>query len=167
MTARPVERHRREDEDADARASAHAVHEPDREGSPARTRTVRMRVRMEAELTSAPADEEAESEVDDHEPDRRLRPLLNPLRKKPVEQQDRKPEGEQRRRMAKAPRETELAGATSRAVPSTRNERRHGDEVIRVGRMTQSEKHRDSENDPDRRAVGGRGDPLVEAEHRA
>jgi hypothetical protein len=142
------------------------VHEPDREGTTARTRTVRVRVRVEAELTAPPADEQAESEVDDDEADRSLRRLLNPLRKSGAEEEDRKTEREQRRRMPKAPGEAELPGATSGALLSARHERRHGDEVIRVGRMTESEKDRDSENDPDRSAVGGCGESLVEAEHR-
>ena len=91
---------------------------------------------MEAELTASPADEEAETEVDDDERNRRLRRLLNPLRKNAVEEEDGKSEGKQRRRMAKAPGKTELPGTTGRALPSARDERRHGDEVIRVGRMT-------------------------------
>ena len=141
------------------------MQESDRERSPARPRTVRVRVCMEAELTAAPADEEAEGEVDDDEADCRLRRLLNPLRKKAVEDEDRKPEGEQRRRMAEAPGKPEFPGPTSGALPSARNERRYRNEVIRIGRMTQSEKNRDSENDPDRSAVGKRRDSLVETEH--
>ena len=68
--------------------------------------------------------------------------------------------------MAEAAGKTELAGATSGALPPARHERRHGDEVIRVGRMTKAEKNRDSENDPDRSAVGGGRDALIEPEHR-
>ena len=89
----------------------------------------------------------------------------NPLRKKGTEEEDGKPEGEQRRRVAESPGKPELPGAASRALPSARHERRHRDEVIRIGRMAQSEKNRDSENDPDRSAVRGCGDSLVEAEH--
>ena len=37
---------------------------------------------------------------------------------------------------AKTPGKPELPGPASRALPSARNERRHGSEVIRVGRMT-------------------------------
>jgi hypothetical protein len=123
-------------------------------------------VRVEAELIAAPADEEAESEVDDDDSDRGLRRLLDPLRKKGTEEEDRKPEGEQRRRVAKAPGKPELAGAASCALPSACDERRYGSEVIRVGRMAESEKNRDSDNDPDRSAVGGCRDSLVETEHR-
>ena len=42
---------------------------------------------------------------------------------------------------------------------------RDGRKVIRVGRMAQPKKDGNSEDDPDRGSVGGRGDPLVEAEH--
>jgi hypothetical protein len=76
-----------------------------------------MRVRMEAELPAMPADEEAEGEVDDDEANRRLRRLLNPLRQKAVEDEDRKPEGEQRRGMAEAPGKPELPGPASGALP--------------------------------------------------
>jgi len=38
--------------------------------------------------------------------------------------------------------------------------------MIRVGRMADSEKNGDGENDPDGRVVGGCGDSLVETEHR-
>ena len=111
------------------------MHEPDREGCPARPRTVRVRMRVETELTAAPAKEEPEREVDDDDSDRRFRRLLNPVRKNAVEDKDRHPEGEQRRRVAEAPGEPELPGAASGALPPARNERRHGSEVIRVGRM--------------------------------
>jgi hypothetical protein len=120
---------------------------------------------VEAQLTAAPAKEEPEREIDDDESDRGLRDLMKPLRKKAVEQEHRKPEGKQRHRVAEAPGKPELPGTASRALASARNERRDGSEVIRVGRMAQSEKNGDSENDPDRSAVGGCGDFLVEAEH--
>ena len=89
-----------------------------------------MRVRVEAEAPAAPADEEAEGEVDDDEADRRLRRLLNPLRKEAVEDEDWKPEGEQRRRMAETPSKPELP-ARRAARSGARNERRDGNEVIR------------------------------------
>jgi hypothetical protein len=100
VTARPVERTRREDEHSDASASGHSVHEPDREGSPARSGTVRVRVSVEAELAATPA---TKGEIDDDESDRGLRRLLNPLGKNTVEEEDGKPEGNQRRRMDEAP----------------------------------------------------------------
>jgi hypothetical protein len=93
------------------------MHEPDRERCPARTRTVRVWVRMKPELTVAPANEEADGEVDEDDSDRALRRLLNPLRKKAVEEDDRKPEGEQRRCVAEAPGEPELAGAATGMLP--------------------------------------------------
>ena len=112
------------------------MHEPDREGSPARAHIVRVRVGMNAELTAAPADEESDGQVDDDEPDCRLCPELDPLRQVGAEEEDGKPEGKQRQRMAKAPGETELLGATSAALASARHERRYGEEVIRVRRVT-------------------------------
>jgi hypothetical protein len=121
---------------------------------------------MEAELTAAPAEQEPEREVDDDEPDRALGPVLNCLRKEAVEEDDRKPEGEQRRRVAKAPGEPELAGAGRGALAAARDERRHGGEVIRVARVAEPEQDGDGENDPDGRAAGRGRDSLVETEHR-
>jgi hypothetical protein len=92
--------------------------------------------------------------------------VLNCLRKEAVEEDDRKPEGEQRRRVAKAPGEPELAGARGRALAAARDERRHGGEVIRVARVAEPEQGGDGENDPERSAAGRVRDSLVDAEHR-
>ena len=142
------------------------MHEADPEGCPARAGAVCVRVRMEAELAAAPAQEQPEREVDDDESDRRLGDLLNALRKNVTEEQHGQPECEQRHRVAKAPGEPELGGTARRAFPAARDEGRDGGEVIRVGRMTEPEQHRDGKNHPDRSAVGDFGDSLVQAEHR-
>jgi hypothetical protein len=134
--------------------------------APLRVRTVRVRVRVEAELAPAAADEESEGEIDDEEADRGLRRLLHPLRKEAVEEDDRDPEGEQRRRMAEAPGKPQLPGTARGALPSARNERRHGSEVIRVGRVAETEKDSDGDDNPNGSAVGEGRDPLVETEHR-
>jgi len=97
---------------------------------------VPVRVHIKAELTASPADEKPYGDVDDDDADRRLRRLLSQLRKSAVEKDDRESEGKQRRRMAKAPDKTQLPRATSAALASARNQRRDGDEVIRVGRVT-------------------------------
>ncbi len=83
-----------------------------------------------------------------------------------VEEEDRQAEGEQRRRVAKALGKSKLPGAAGGALRSARYERRHGGEVIRVGRVAQPEEDGDGDDDPDRGAARGGGDALVEAEHR-
>jgi len=91
--------------------------------------------------------------------------LFDLLRQEVVEEEDRKPEGEQGRRVAGAPGEPEFLGAASSALPAARGECRHS-EVVRVARVAQSEENGDCEHDPDRGAVGESVDSLIEAEYR-
>jgi len=59
-----------------------------------------------------------------------------------------------------------IEGPAARCVlPPAGNKRRYGGEVIRVSCVAESKQNCDSENDPDRCAVGGCRDSLVEAEH--
>jgi hypothetical protein len=91
--------------------------------------------------------------------------LLNRPWEQAVEEDDRKPEGEQRRCVPKAPGKPKLPGAARCALPPAGNKRRYGSEVIRVSCVAESKQNCDSENDPYRCAVGGCRDSLVEAEH--
>jgi hypothetical protein len=127
---------------------------------------VRVRVRMEAELTAAPANEEPEGEQDDDETDRALGRVLNPLRKKAVVGTIGSPKANSVAACPAPQAKPELPGTPRRVLASARNQRGHGSEVIRVGRVAQSEQNGDHENDPDRGASRQRGDSLVEAEYR-
>jgi hypothetical protein len=121
---------------------------------------------MEGELTSPPPEKESQGQEDDDEPDRALGRVLNPLRQSTLGEDDRSPKDQERRSVTGAPCKSELSGTASGALPGARDEGGHGSEVIRVGRMANSQRYRDGENDPDRSAVGEGRDSFVEAEHR-
>ena len=111
---------------------------PTAKSSAPRPRSVRMRVRMEAEFPAAPADEEAEGEVDDDEPDRRLRRLLNPLRKEAVEDEDGSPKANSVA-MAETPGKPELPGpATARSSRPLATSVVAANEVVGIGRVAES-----------------------------
>jgi hypothetical protein len=91
--------------------------------------------------------------------------VLKSFRKEAVEEDDRKPERNQRRRVAKAPGESKLAGAGSGTLTPARDECRYGGEVIRVGRVAKTEQRGDAERDQERGVVGDCRESLVEPEH--
>jgi hypothetical protein len=60
----------------------------------------------------------------------------------------------------------EFAGAGSGALAAARDGRRHGGEVLRVGRMAKTERGGDPEHDHERGLRRRPREPLVEPEHR-
>src|SRR5262249_16936195 len=81
------------------------------------------------------------------------------------EEHERQAEREQRRGVAEAPREAEASRRAGGALTGAGDQGRDGREVIGVGRVAQAEHDRDEADERERRAVGERGDPAVEAEH--
>ena len=67
--------------------------------------------------------------------------------------------------MAETPEDAELGRAAARSFPSGGDEGGHRRDVIRIGRVAQSEQRRNEEDDEDRAAVRHGGDVIVETEH--
>ena len=126
---------------------------------------VNMHVRVPVERASPPAHEQPDREGNDHEPDRRLGPSLDGLGQVGRVEDDRQPEGEERRRMAQTPDEAEPAGRPPGVVVTGSDQRRHGREVIWVGCVAQTKQGCDGHHDQQRRAVGAPRDPFVESRH--
>ena len=67
--------------------------------------------------------------------------------------------------MAETPEDAQLGRAAPGSFPSGRDEGGDRRDVIRVGRVTQSEQRGNEEDDEDRAAVRHCGDVIVETEH--
>ena len=67
--------------------------------------------------------------------------------------------------MAEAPDEAEPRRGALRPLLPGGDQRRHGGEVVRVGRVAQAEQHGDAADDEERGPVREVRDPVVEAEH--
>ena len=122
-------------------------------------------VDVRVERAAMPAHEQQHGEEDDHEPDRHLRALLDALGQVGLEEHDRQAEGEQRERVAEAPRGAEGRGPSDGALAGGRDQRAHGREVVRVGRVAQAECDRDERDHGEGCAVGVGSEPIVESEH--
>ena len=61
--------------------------------------------------------------------------------------------------------EAEPRGGARRPLAAGGDERRHGGEVVRVGRVAEAEQDRDADDDEQRGAVREVRDPVVESEH--
>ena len=118
-----------------------------------------VRVLVEAKLAAPPAGEQPQREVDDQPRDRRLRATLDASRAAPARRaDDRQAEHEERQRVPEAPGHAEPRGASGRALAPAGEERRDGDDVVRVGRMPQAEEDRHDGDEPEGHAVGIAGD---------
>ena len=120
---------------------------------------------MNLEPAAPPADEQPDGEADDQEPDGGLRSLLNRLGQIRLEEDDRQAEGEERRRMADSPGEAEPRGEPRRPLAAGGDQRRHGGEVVRVGRMAEAEQDRHADDGEQGGAAREVCDPVVEPEH--
>src|SRR5437868_1185806 len=113
-----------------------------------------------------PAQEQPQREHDDHDADERLRSTLRRVGQVAAEEDDRKPEDEQRRRVPEPPGEPEDRRPARRPDALACDDRRDRDEMVRVGGVAQAEQERDGE-DYERPPAAERGDCLVEPEHAA
>ena len=102
---------------------------------------------MEVEVAAAPANQQPDGEEHDQGGNRCLRPLLQALGQVGLEEHDRHPEHDERQRVAETPEDPELGCAAAGSFPPGGDERRDGRDVVGVGRVTQSEQHRNEEND--------------------
>jgi hypothetical protein len=144
------------------------VHETDRKGPERRPGAVpmgvatfcRMRVyvRMlptavlvwvDVEHPLSPPEEEAESQVHDHDGNGRLSSLLNAFREVVVEKHHRQAEGDQSQSVSHPPRETQLTGTPGGTLFPTCQQRGHCREVIGIGRMSKAEQDGDYNDDPE------------------
>ena len=119
---------------------------------------------VDVEPAAAPPAEQAYGEGDDRDGDGRLGEVLHRRGQILAEDEDRKPEREEREPVTDAPRQAEPCGGGAGPPVRAGDERRHGGEVIGVGRMAKAEQDPDEQNEPDRGAVRERG-PVVDAEH--
>ena len=161
---------RRQDQDADAGAAAGAVHETDPEGAERRADgmpvlLVLVRMSVQVEVAVPPADEEPDREEHDQRRHRGLGALLHALRQELLEEQDRQAEQHERERMTEAPEHAEPRRARLDALLARGDERRHGCDVVRVGRVTEPEQCRDEDHDEDGASAREVHDRVVEAEH--
>ena len=108
-----------------------------------------MRVRMKVEVAAAPANQQSDGKEDDQGGNRGLGPLLEALRQVRLEEQDRQPENDECEGMAEAPEDAELGRAAAGSFPAGGDERGDRRDVIRVGRVTQSEQRGNEEDDED------------------
>ena len=120
---------------------------------------------MQVEESPVPAEKQPEREQRDHHAHARLGGRLHARREVCLEDDDRQPEGEQARRVADSPGESEARRRPGGAVATGCDQRRHRSEVVRVGRVAKAEHDGDDDDEPKRRPVREMGKPVVETQH--
>jgi hypothetical protein len=122
-------------------------------------------VRVDVERTLPPLDQQPHGEQHDDRADQGFRGLLDDVGEERSQDHNRDAEREHRRRMAKAPSCAEPRCGPRCALARARDERRHRHEMVRISRMTQTERERDADDDCRTVAAGQAAQELVEAEH--
>src|ERR671919_1470024 len=122
-------------------------------------------VRVNVEEAAPPSDDEPHRQVSDCHCDRAFGELLHALRQIPVEHEDRDAEREERRRMTESPGRPQGCGRAGRPLSRAGDEGRDCGDVVRIGRMPQTEQDGHEDDDPGPGTFGVRSDELVKAEH--
>ena len=110
-----------------------------------------MTVRVNMEVALNPPEEEPCRKNDDEQPDSRLSDPMHRRRKPAAKEDHRKSEGKERGGVSQAPGQAQTP-RLFRAIPLlVQQESRHGREMVRVGRMAQSQeqRHNDCRQHPD------------------